>query len=280
MPHAWGKPAPACTLAPAFTLLHPVLDPYPRAERLLTAAPNTDWLRIANRVLLLGILLELLLLVLDYALNYRLGAAIGPLRRVFNVTREDSAASWLGNSQTLLAGLTAWWIQRMLAEHNARSSRGGWRVVSVLFLYMAVDDGMQLHERLGSAAYYLPASPIPLLEAFPSYPWQVLFVPVFGALGLYVLVFLWRDLGGGALRFMVVAALGLQGLAIILDFFEGLAPDHPLNLYRTIAAWLDPMAFETVRHFGKAGEEIIEMMAITLYWHVFLRRLAALGADH
>ncbi|MGH8584161.1 MAG: hypothetical protein ACREWG_15570 [Gammaproteobacteria bacterium] len=246
----------------------------------MSAAPNTDWLRIANRVLVLGMLLEVMLLVLDYVLNYRLGAAIGPLRRVFNVTREDSAASWLGNSQTLLAGLTAWWIRRMLAARNARHGRGGWRVVWVLFLYLAVDDGVQLHERLGSAAYYLPESPIPLLQAFPSYPWQVLFVPVFGVLGLYVLVFLWRDLGGGALRFMVVAAMGLQGLAIILDFFEGLAPDDPLNLYRMIAERLDPAAFETVRHFGKAGEETIEMMAITLYWHVFLRRLAALAADH
>ncbi len=53
-----------------------------------------------------------------------------------------------------------------------------------------------IHERLGTAVETL-GEDSRLLEAFPSFAWQILFVPLFGALGLFMLWFLWRELGPG-----------------------------------------------------------------------------------
>ena len=254
------------------------------------AAPDLtlDLVRVARRVLWMGISLGLAFLLLDYVMNYRLGAAIGPLRRLFNITREDSAASWFGATQTLLTGLTALIIY-FVARARSASPRGrGWAVVATLFIYMAVDDGVQIHERLGSAFYALSRAPGSVFERFPSYPWQLVFVPVFGLLGLYISVFLWRELRDAGLRWLVIAALSLQAFAVGLDFIEGLMPGHPWNIYRLIAEFLDAgvgipedalaPAFGMVRHFGKACEETVEMLAITLFWYVFLRHLGASNA--
>ena len=253
------------------------------------AAPDLtlDLVRVARRVLWMGIFLGLAYLLLDYVMNYRLGAAIGPLRRLFNITREDSAASWFGAIQTLLTGLTALMIYFVARARSASQQGRGWAVVAN-FIYMAIDDGVQIHERLGSALYALSRAPGSVFERFPSYPWQLVFVPVFGFLGLYILVFLWRELRGAGQRCLVIAALSLQAFAVGLDFVEGLMPGHPWNIYRLIAEFLDAgvwipgdalaPAFDMVRHFGKACEETVEMLAITLFWCVFLRYLGASNA--
>ena len=55
---------------------------------------------------------------------------------------------------------------------------------------MAVDDGAQLHERLGSTFKAMREDVGSSLDFFPSYPWQILFLPIFGTLGLFMLWFL------------------------------------------------------------------------------------------
>ena len=77
--------------------------------------------------------------------------------------------------------------------------------------------------------------------------------------------------------------MGCFGVAMGLDFIEGLEPEHPLNIY----TWLDDYtnlddwtlerfdenAYRTLRHFSKSLEEAIEMFAHTLIWFVVLRHI-------
>lgn len=243
--------------------------------------------RFARSSLLFCVASEAALVFLDYHVNWGRGSQVGAMRRLFNIAREDGLASWLGVTQTLLAALTLWLIYLMVRQQPASSRRAlGWLVLALFFTYMAVDDGAQLHERLGSTYRALRGT---APDVFPSYAWQVLFVPAFGLVGLFMLAFLWRELGANSSRSLLVIALGCLAAAVGLDFLEGLSADHRWNLLARIAEWARVQswavgrfgrpAYDTVRHLSVAVEEAIEMFAISLLWFLFLRQLCRVASE-
>ena len=127
-----------------------------------------------------------------------------------------------------------------------------------------------------------------MLDAFPSYAWHVCLLPLFGAMGLFMLVFLWRELSETPARVLVAAAIACFVLAVGLDFVEGLDPDHPWNLYTRLSerfGW-EGLAtegydapYKVLRHFSKSIEESIEMLAMTILWIVFLRHWIRSAGD-
>ncbi|MEQ1760856.1 MAG: hypothetical protein ABL986_21310 [Vicinamibacterales bacterium] len=222
---------------------------------------------------------------LDYFVNYSEWTNIGAIRRMTNMTREDGLASWFQVTQTLLTGLTALLIWTSVRHRSTdRWHVRGWFVVALFFLYLAVDDGAQVHERIGTAFDTLRERGIGPGVLFPSYAWQILFVPLLGAVGLFMFAFLWTALGTRRTRVAVVVAILLQATAVGLDFQEGLAPDHPLNVYAAIVGQWDftefadqqfgETPFDTVTHFSQSLEEGIEMLSISIFWALFVRHLA------
>lgn len=248
-------------------------------------------------VFIVSLGIVLLLVFLDYGINYSQWSETGAIRRLFNITREDGLASWYGVTVTTLAALTAWFITAIVRRQGAASSRAaGWTVIALFLTWMAMDDGATIHERLGTAVdeESVAAEGEPAAEAepgivtrFPSYTWQLLFGPVFAGLGFFTLGFLWREMGSRRQRWMVALAVGLLGFAVVLDFFEGLSPEHPWNLYTAIAARTDLSGFtlsrfgqppyETLRHFSKSVEEAVEIVAMTLLGIALLGHLARLA---
>ncbi len=257
--------------------------------------------RTIGRIFIVCVLIELALLVLDYHVNYRRWTDLSQIRHLFNNTREDGLASFLAVTQTVLIALTLWGIFICVRARRGLAcwSTMGWLIMAVFFTYMAADDGAAVHERIGSAFKDIQEAAAEgqeattlggrMLEFFPSYPWQVVFLPVFGAMGLFILVFLWRELGDRLGRGLLVVALSCLALAIGLDFVEGLESDHPLNLYTVIANTFDLDNFTqqrfdrppytALRHFSKSIEEVTEMFAMTLLWVAFLRYLTTLGLE-
>jgi hypothetical protein len=229
----------------------------------------------AARVLFLSCLaVEIALVLLDYHVNYGRLTDSGALRRLTNIAREDGLASWFGTTQTLLVGLTAWvlWLAARL-DGAPRWRRGGWLLVAALFTYMAVDDGAQLHERLGSA--YSSAGGAGSAW-FPSFTWQVILVPALGTALVFASLFLWKELRSRRALVLIGAALVMFAAAVALDFFEGLAPGHPWNPYRALVERYDlsgftrarfrQSPFATVLHFSRSIEEFLEMLANTCFW--------------
>ncbi len=82
----------------------------------------------------------------------------------------------------------------------------------------------------------------------------------------------------------VLLAIALQVAAVALDFQEGLAPDHRLNVFSAIVDRWDftefadrqfgETPFDTVTHFSQSLEEGLEMISISIFWTLFIRRLA------
>lgn len=80
----------------------------------------------------------------------------------------------------------------------------------------------------------------------------------------------------------------IHGLRLVprdlLDFFDGLHAEHPLNQYTKLTERHDISAFtqarfghtpyDTLQHFSRAVEEFLEMVVMTIFWLVFLVELA------
>ncbi len=247
--------------------------------------------RLARRILIFCIFTEIVFAFLDYHINYGEWTYIGAMRRMFNTAREDGFASWFAMTQTLLASLTLGLIY--LSVKNGPGPRWkpwGWLVLTAFFFYMAVDDGVQLHERIGSTFKEVLWNATGVtLGFFPSYVWQILFLPLFGALGLFMLGFLWYELDSRSSRVLLMTAIFLQVVAVGMDFVEGLEAEHRWNLYTIIANRYDlepwtqarfgETAFDALRHFSKSFEETIEMAGMSILWFLFLRHLSNVAGD-
>jgi hypothetical protein len=257
------------------------------------------------RVIWVCIGVEALLFILDYTVNYSRGADSDAIRRLFNTTNEEGLASWFAITQTLMVGLTLWVITLARKAESKPGKRWlGWCFLAIFFTYLAVDDGARIHERVGTA--YGPdrttsvVADNPELQVvhpdseppkrfFPSYGWQALFMPVFSVIALFMLWFLWIELGRMPWRLMVIGALACLALAVGLDFIEGLDERHPWNVYVWIIdrydiiefteIHFDSLPYATVQHFSKSIEECLEMAGMTLFWGVFLQYLGRLGCD-
>lgn len=262
----------------------------PRTTPPNQALLDVNTTRLSRTLLIVCLIVELSFVVLDYIVNYGRLTEIGALRRMFNIAREDGLASWFAVTQTIFVALTSWLVYATTKRGDGpRSTSLGWLVVALLFTYMAVDDGAQIHERLGTTFERMGDASGTSFDFFPSYTWQILFLPVFAALGLFVLVFLWRELERRSPRGCVLLAMSLFALAVGLDFFEGLNPDHRFNVYSWLAANTDwdswtqarfqASAYDALRHFSRAIEESMEMAANSILWFVFLRYLGARRAD-
>ncbi|MBT8486300.1 MAG: hypothetical protein HKO59_06955 [Phycisphaerales bacterium] len=271
----------------------------------LSPSPPVVELTLRPRRVLLGVFLacvgaEIAFFLLDWHVNYGRLFDLGPMRNMLNTTREDGLASWFGVTQTAFVALTLWLVVvTVRARDRTRWAGLGWMVVALIFSYMAFDDGAEFHERLGSTfklfqqraseAAAEPTAGSRLLELFPSYPWQVLFLPFFGAAGLFMLAFLWRRLQTRRARGLLLAGIGCFVVAVGIDFVEGLDEDHTLNVNRMIAELpgvedyayerFDRDGYEAVRHFGKSLEETTEMFGMTLLWVAFLGHWMHIGGN-
>jgi len=237
---------------------------------------------------------EIAVFLLDYHVSYGRLVTVGAIRRLCNNAREDGLGSWLAVTQTSLVALTAW-LLAALARGGAAGAGGlrawrarGWVTLAAFLTYLALDDGAKVHERLGTTAAELWGDGgNVLLAAFPSYAWQLVVGPPLALLGAFTLVFLWRQLRDGHGRLLVVAALACLVLAVGLDFLEGLAREHPWNVWGRAARGIalnrwtqlrfEESAYDTLVHFSKSLEECLEMLGMTLLWCALLRHLAAHG---
>ncbi len=216
---------------------------------------------------------EILFFILDMVINHERGSDIRAIRRIFNTAREGSLPSWFGVTQTFLIGATALINFALVSKiDGATWRRIGWLLLALAFIYMSADDGAKIHERLGTASREFDFMQGPL-SAYPSYAWQVFVGPLFAALGLFILYFLWRELPTRLERFTVVAALGTLAFAVFLDYVEGLDDGYVLLLDNT--DW----SKRAVEHYSKSIEEVMEMFGMTLFLTLFLRHAMRLGSS-
>lgn len=245
-----------------------------------------DARRLPLTVLLVCFAAEIALFTLDYFLNYGHAIDIDPVRQLFSTTLEGALASWFAVTQTTLSALTLWAIFAIQRAKGASWLRtGGWLLLALFFSYMAMDDGAEVHERLGTTLrVWREEGGWDLDDVHPSYSWQFFVLPFFATMGLFMLGFVWFQMKDSLSRILLLLALGMLATAVAIDFVEGLDEDHPWNVYRILADTLDvdtwtrarfgKNGFVTIRHFFKSAEEcFMEAGANSILWFLWLRHL-------
>ena len=230
--------------------------------------------------------MEILFVLLDASTNLKEWGVSGPIKRLFNIAMETSIPTWFSVMQAAVVGAIVGLIALLKRGQNTESRRiwMGWMAIAVFFVYMSLDDGSMLHERVGSALRSDSAisntvetseetgGAFILAPSFPSYSWQLVLMPFFALFGLYMFLFLWHELGPGEFKWFV-AGLACYAAAVGLDFIEGF--DHNgnvWNIYPGMAKMcgLDP---PTVRHLLQSLEEFLEMLGTTAFLGLFLNHL-------
>src|SRR3972149_7501278 len=189
--------------------------------------------RLIRNVFISSVLIELALFLLDFSVD--LWSTQGrpgerPFRHLFLLSREDGLGSWLGTLQTLFAGFTLLLIYLKVKKDELASkwTTVSWGFLASFFLFWALDDGVQIHERVDTSismilkASHASSSDISWIEkiliAYPSYPIHLIIVPVFGGIGIYILIFLWRELTDSLGRFLPILACVFFAMSLAIDF--------------------------------------------------------------
>jgi hypothetical protein len=170
---------------------------------------------------------ELPCLVLRLQHHLRLVAACalvvadGLLRLTFRgrATPEDSPL-WLFDA-TREASLPTWFTIESLRRNALGASRFA---IGAGFMFLALDDALMLHERLGDAVAPHVASEL-------VYHWVLVLAPVFALGGLVVAGLGWRALEPWpARRRWLVAGMAALGTALLLEAFEAATSRSAIHL--------------------------------------------------
>lgn len=248
-------------------MIETMSNQYPRpkaTEGLIVQAWKSRPLLLVFTVCLL---IELALVLLDLYVNWYRWADSSAIRRMFNITREDGLASLFAVVQTLFVALVLWFIYLLTVRRpGSKKQAGGWLILALFFSYMVIDDGAMVHERIGTA-FKQANEGIEL----SSYAWQLVLAPLFVIMGLYMAWFLWRLGNQSIRRSWLLAALCCLGLAVLLDYVEGVENGY-LMLVESLS-WPE----KTIAHFSKSLEEFLEMLGMSFFLILFLDHLGFLS---
>lgn len=237
---------------------------------------SLDLNRLSVRAFLVLLTCEVLLVLSDAAISYARLISNRAIGRLFNITREDSIPNWFASMQFLLIALVLWVIYLRVRElDTAKWKARGWAFLAGVFLFLSIDDGSKLHERVGTwfhaSAHAGDSVAGMLMEKHPSYSWHVVLGPIFAVIGLFLLVFAWRAFRSPLPKVLFVTGLSLLGLAQGMDFLEGIEA-----VVEYVARALSVSNY-AVHHFSKSGEEFLEMLGQTLLLVAFLRHLGEIA---
>lgn len=232
---------------------------------------------------------ELFIVFLDIFVNHYEWSSVGAIRRMVNITREDSLSNWFSSLQAIVVGSVIWLTaigvkKQMQGKHYKRKSYC-WAGIGSFFIYLGIDDALKFHERMGTAFKVLlfeddDTSGAGVLDsiydAFPSYTWQMIFGPFFAAIGIFILWFLWKELSSRKLWYWFLGGISLYSVAVGLDFVEGLdgAPYEEMGIADFFSTHDD-----RIRHMSKALEEFLEMLGTTIFLVIFLKNIFRLSRE-
>ncbi len=166
------------------------------------------------------------------------------------ITHEQTVPTVFSFFISFLVGLTALLLYR-------ERKKVGWMVVSIFFFYMGFDDVLSIHEHVGTfVANNLEEG------SYNSYYWQIVFVPIFAIIGLYIfsfMIFEFKKENCTTCMKVLFFGFSCYAIAVGMDYYEGLEHDFSYIYERT-----DYFSQRDILHILRAWEEFIEMIGSTL----------------
>lgn len=223
-------------------------------QRLVLNPPKLA--RILGTLLVAVFFMHGLALIVSHGLGYPVALGFVPL---FHVDFENNVPTLVAVGLLVSSALTCAWAS--VLETARPRHRGTWALLALLFLFLAADEALSLHEQLNAVTKaQFSEYDLPLFAWIIPYSIAVLLI------GAYLLRwFLELDrhlqvsllLSGGI---FLMGAIGLEYIASGL--YESLPEDR--EVYRTLS--IDLLA--TV-------EEACEFIGVSLFLHTMVKRLGA-----
>ena len=152
---------------------------------------------------------------------------IFPVPAVWSLGSEGSYPTYLHSAVLLFIALVAWFIfaQGYRSSGGAAAAKSGLPVLFFLglgFLYLSMDEALELHERV----FWWASGHLGIQEDIAHYRitpalWEAFFAPVFAAIGILILVTLFQHRYQLPWAFRLgLAALGLWALALFQEFIQ------------------------------------------------------------
>ncbi len=134
----------------------------------------------------------------------------------FNASVEASVPTWFSVAMMLAAGVGC--------LRGGASPRRAWRTLGILFVYLAIDDLLGLHERISALLHHA-------MGGFDGvYVWVWTLAPVFAVVALVATVVILRAAETApAQRVLLLAAFGLLAVALGLEAAENSVLTSPLR---------------------------------------------------
>lgn len=227
----------------------------------------------------------LFLMFADVFINHNEWIESGAIQRLVNITRDDGLPNWFSSIQLLFISIVVWFIFLLLKYSslsliNKKFTIFGWGLIALFFTYLSIDDGSRLHERVGTAFgnsmearhTHDPGIISGVVDVFPSYYWQIVFVPIFGLVAIFIVIFLIKNLKSKKQIVLIFAAFGCYVTSVFLDYVEGLDE----SVYQPYADYFETNTY-AILHFSKLIEEVCEMIGNTLFMLVFTSQLLNLS---
>lgn len=208
-----------------------------------------------------------ILLLLDLTMAYGKLIDVLAVRQLFNMTREESLANYIGSFQTLCVGcvLAFIWIHARISKLPKHLTRF-WGLLSLFFIYLAFDDAAGLHERYSSILISIfkgsasdPGLAKKVFSIFPSYSWQLLLGPALAWMLYLMIKYFRQEVPDKNQRGVLRRAILYYILAVFLDFAQGIN-----GFFEVFARNLSVRTY-TVSHFFTAGEEFLELLGTTFF---------------
>lgn len=227
------------------------------------------------------------LVMADIFLNHYKWVDSTAIQRLVNITRDDGLANWFSSVQLLTISVVLWTILFSLLYSKPNLIRNkaeklGWGLSALFFTYLAVDDGSKIHERVGTAFKnsmearheFNPGVISNLFDVFPSYGWQFVFVPILGLMSVFMLFFLFKNIKTKIQIIFIFLGFSCYVTSVCLDFIEGMDE----KVYDTFISFFNTN-LDSVQHFSKLIEELIEMMGNTFFMLAFTKQLINLAEN-
>lgn len=177
---------------------------------------------------------------------------LGALRAAFHLGGEFRIPAFFASGQAILAAALAWSVHR-------RERHRVWGVVAAACLYIGADELLSVHERVGTALRGFggletgEAATLAIAGGVHVYAWQIVFLPLAVALGLWML---------GQFRALVDArTVGLLCLAALLFIGGSVGLE---TVQATSSATAQGWRGSDAMHLNLLVEETLETLGMTV----------------
>jgi hypothetical protein len=179
------------------------------------------------------------------------------LTHLFNLATDVSIPAWYSSATLLLCSLLLAIIY-LAKRRNAEQFAIHWAILSLIFLYLSIDEAAQIHEIIGET---LSQKVTGNTHGFIHYTWVLLGIPFVLIVAAFYLKFL-LHLPRKTMRLFVLAGVVYVGGALITDMINGRQADihGPGNLRYQMTT---------------VAEEFLEMTGIVIFIYALLTYMSS-----